>query len=45
VAFAKLANEYYRIASRINLSGHLEKFRLNQMTGVDIVASAGKAHH
>lgn len=41
VAFAKLAYEYYN-SQPDKFIGHLQKFRLNQMTGVDIIASAGK---
>ena len=41
VAFAKLAYEYYNNQPDQFIS-HLQKFRLNQMTGIDIVASSGK---
>ena len=41
VAFAKLANQYYQ-EQPFKWAGHMEKLRLNKMTGVDIVASSGK---
>lgn len=41
VAFAKLANQYYE-AQPTKFTDHLATFRLNQMTGIDIVASSGK---
>lgn len=41
VAFAKMAYEYYNSQPDKFIS-HLQKFRLNQMTGIDIVASSGK---
>lgn len=41
VAFAKLANQYYQ-EQPYKWAGHMEKFRLNKMTGIDIVASSGK---
>jgi cell division protein FtsI (penicillin-binding protein 3) len=41
VAFAKLANEYYQ-NDPMKFWSHLDKFRLNKMTGIDIVASAGR---
>ena len=40
VAFAKLATQYYE-ADPVKWWKHLDYFRLNKMTGVDIVASAG----
>lgn len=41
VAFAKLADQYYG-SQPTKFTDHLAKFRLNKMTGVDIVASSGK---
>jgi cell division protein FtsI (penicillin-binding protein 3) len=41
VAFAKLANQYYQEQPN-KWSEHMERFRLNKMTGIDIVASSGK---
>jgi cell division protein FtsI (penicillin-binding protein 3) len=41
VAFAKLADQYYRNDPQ-QFVGHLQHFRLNQMTGIDIVATSGK---
>ena len=41
VAFAKMASQYYE-ADPVRWWKHLDYFRLNKMTGVDIVASAGK---
>lgn len=41
VAFAKLANQYYQ-DQPTKFTDHLDKFRLNKMTGIDIVASSGK---
>lgn len=41
VAFAKLANQYYA-AEPNKFIDHLYKFRLNKMTGIDIVATSGK---
>ncbi len=41
VAFAKLAYQFYQ-DQPIKWWQHIDKFRLNKMTGVDIVASAGK---
>lgn len=41
VAFAKLATQYYQ-DQPTKFTDHLDKFRLNKMTGVDIVASSGK---
>ncbi len=41
VAFAKLADQFYRNEPQ-QFVGHLQHFRLNQMTGIDIVASSGK---
>jgi cell division protein FtsI (penicillin-binding protein 3) len=41
VAFAKMANLYYQ-DQPFKWTDHLQHFRLNQMTGVDIVASSGK---
>lgn len=41
VAFAKLANQYYS-AEPNKFIDHLYKFRLNKMTGIDIVATSGK---
>jgi cell division protein FtsI (penicillin-binding protein 3) len=41
VAFAKLADQYYG-SNPTKFTDHLAKFRLNQMTGVDIVASSAK---
>ncbi len=41
VAFAKLAFEYYQ-NDPMKWWKHLDHFRLNKMTGIDIVASAGR---
>ncbi len=41
VAFAKLADQFYRNDPQ-QFVGHLQHFRLNQMTGIDIVATSGK---
>lgn len=41
VAFAKLADQYYH-EQPSRFIDHLHKFRLDQMTGVDITASSGK---
>jgi cell division protein FtsI (penicillin-binding protein 3) len=41
VAFAKMAEQYYH-DSPIKFVEHLQHFRLNEMTGIDIVASSGK---
>ena len=41
VAFAKLANQYYQDQPN-KFTDHLDHFRLNKMTGVDIVASSAK---
>lgn len=41
VAFAKLANQYYE-SQPMKWWQHLDKFRLNKMTGIDIVAAAGR---
>ncbi len=41
VAFAKLADQFYRNNPQ-QFVGHLQHFRLNQMTGIDIVATSGK---
>ena len=41
VAFAKLATQYYQ-EQPTKFTDHLFKFRLNKMTGIDIVASSGK---
>ena len=41
VAFASLANQYYQ-ADPTRFTDHLSRFRLNKMTGIDIVASSGK---
>ncbi len=41
VAFAKLANQYYQ-NQPFKWTNHLENFRLNKMTGVDIVAASAK---
>ncbi|RZM06303.1 MAG: aminotransferase class I/II-fold pyridoxal phosphate-dependent enzyme, partial [Pedobacter sp.] len=41
VAFAKLADEYYRNDPN-KFVKHLQDLRLNKMTGIDIVASSGK---
>ncbi len=41
VAFAKLADQYYH-SEPGNFVKHLQKFRLNQMTGIDIIASSGR---
>ena len=41
VAFAKLANQYYE-SDPMKWWRHLDKFRLNKMTGIDIVATSGR---
>ena len=41
VAFAKLADQYYG-SQPTKFTDHLHKFRLDQMTGVDLTASSGK---
>ncbi len=41
VAFAKLATQYYQ-EQPTKFTDHLDRFRLNKMTGIDIVASSGK---
>jgi cell division protein FtsI (penicillin-binding protein 3) len=41
VAFAKLAHQYYNDQPQ-KWVDHISKFRLDKMTGVDIVASSGK---
>ena len=41
VAFAALANQYYG-AEPTKFTDHLDHFRLNKMTGIDIVAASGK---
>lgn len=41
VAFAKLANQYYE-SDPMKWWAHLDKFRLNKMTGIDIVATSGR---
>lgn len=41
VAFAKLADQYYYNAP-FKFIEHLQHFRLNKMTGIDIVAASGK---
>lgn len=41
VAFAKLAHQYYNEQPQKWID-HISKFRLDKMTGVDIVASSGK---
>jgi cell division protein FtsI (penicillin-binding protein 3) len=41
VAFAKLANQYYQ-NQPFKWTNHLESFRLNKMTGIDIVAASAK---
>ena len=41
VAFAKLADQYYGKNPK-QFTDHLSKFRLDKMTGIDIVASSGK---
>jgi cell division protein FtsI (penicillin-binding protein 3) len=41
VAFAKLANQYYQ-NQPFKWTNHLESFRLNKMTGVDIEAASAK---
>lgn len=41
VAFAALANQFYG-AEPTKFTDHLARFRLNKMTGIDIVASSGK---
>jgi len=43
VAFAKLADQYYHEYPS-KFTDHLHKFRLDQMTGVDITASSGKPY-
>jgi cell division protein FtsI (penicillin-binding protein 3) len=41
VAFAKLAEQFYHNDPN-KFVGHLQKFRLDKMTGIEIVASSGK---
>lgn len=41
VAFAKMAYQYYQ-ENPSQFLGHLHRFRLDQMTGVDITASSGR---
>ena len=41
VAFAKLATQYYE-NQPMKFWAHLDRFRLNKMTGVEIVASSGR---
>ena len=41
VAFAKLADQFYH-DDPSKFVEHLQRFRLNKMTGIDIVASSGK---
>ena len=41
VAFAKLATQYYQ-SQPMKWWAHLDKFRLNKVTGVDITATSGK---
>jgi len=41
VAFAKLADQYYH-NEPTKFTDHLAKFRLNKMTGIEIVATSGK---
>lgn len=41
VAFASLAEQYYH-NDPLKFVEHLQRFRLNKMTGIDIVASSGK---
>lgn len=41
VAFAKLATQYYE-NQPMKFWQHIDKFRLNKMTGIDVVASSGK---
>jgi len=41
VAFAKLATQYYE-NQPMKFWGHLDRFRLNKMTGIEIVASSGR---
>ena len=41
VAFAKLAQQYYGQEPK-KFTDHLAHFRLNQMTGIDIIAKSGK---
>jgi cell division protein FtsI (penicillin-binding protein 3) len=41
VAFAKMADEFYHNQPS-KFTDHLHKFRLDQMTGIDIVASSGR---
>ena len=41
VAFAKMADEYYHNQPS-KFIDHLHKFRLDQMTGIDIVAASGR---
>jgi cell division protein FtsI (penicillin-binding protein 3) len=43
VAFAKLADQYYHDQPSKYIN-HLHKFRLDQVTGVDITASSGKPY-
>lgn len=41
VAFAKLAQQYYAQEPK-RFTDHLAHFRLNQMTGIDIIANSGR---
>jgi cell division protein FtsI (penicillin-binding protein 3) len=41
VAFAKLAYEYYQ-NDPMKWWSHLDRFRLNKMTGIDVVATSGR---
>jgi cell division protein FtsI (penicillin-binding protein 3) len=41
VAFAKMATQYYE-SQPMKFWEHLDRFRLNKMTGVEIVASSGR---
>ncbi|MEP6711450.1 MAG: penicillin-binding protein [Ferruginibacter sp.] len=41
VAFAKMADQYYH-SQPSQFIAHLHKFRLDQMTGIDIIAASGK---
>ena len=41
VAFAKLANQYYQ-NQPMKWYQHLDRFRLNKLTGIDIVATSGR---
>jgi cell division protein FtsI (penicillin-binding protein 3) len=43
VAFAKLADQYYH-EQPSKFIDHLHKFRLDQMTGIDITASSGRPY-